>query len=251
MEKKLRVVVLTTESKHHTYFLNRLAPQFDLVAVFYERRRLRKPYATGPFFAAEEDAFEEKFFDGAAGGTDRTLPADIEKRVVSVHSVNQTGVAAHVSALNADIGVTFGVGRVERAVFSAPRWGTINVHRGISQLYRGLDSDLWAVYEGRFDQIGVTVHYVADELDTGAMVAQEYVPLESGDEIFHLRYRTSVVATRMVADVLSQAAHNGRAPTGRPQPSAGRYYSAMALEQKHQALAAFRLHQEKGSRDAG
>lgn len=235
----MRVVVLSTETRHHTYFLNKLYPRFNIAAVVYERRRLKKDYPTGPFFADEEDAFEERFFDPALGGVAPTLPEELQKRVVQVHSVNQTGMAAYLAVLAPDIGITFGVGRVKPDVFAVPRWGTINVHRGIPQDYRGLDSDLWAIYEGRFDKIGVTVHYVDADLDTGPVLLQERVPILAEDEIFHLRYKTSVVATRMVMAVLERMEALGGPVRGVPQSAAGPYYTAMPLEKKVEALRRF------------
>jgi len=240
----LRVAVLTTQTKHHTYFLNKLATEFDLVSIYYERRRLNKAYSTGPFLDAEEDAFEELFFDTAAGGVSRDLPEAVSRAVVELHSVNRQGVAEHLSANKPDIAITFGVGRVMPSVFEVPRWGTLNVHRGITQRYRGLDSDLWAIHEGNFDQIGVTIHFVDAQLDTGSIVAQRFVPIEPGSALHHLRYKTTLVATELVIDSLQTTNRERRPPEAKPQTELGAYYSAMPLETKFKALERFRQFQE-------
>jgi len=241
----LRVAVLTTRSKHHTYFLNRLAAEFELCPVYYERRRLKKKYATGPFFEAEENKFEEKFFEPKPGGVARELDSDVARAVVELGNVNQVGIAEHLVANAPDIAITFGVGLVNPAVFEVPRWGTLNVHRGITQKYRGLDSDLWAVHEENFDQIGVTIHFVDAQFDTGAIVSQRFVPVERHDALHHLRYKTTVVAVELVLDALREAERLGRSPSGTPQADAGAYYSAMPLETKVEALEKFRQYQEK------
>lgn len=235
----MKLALLTTPTKHHTYFIQNLARRHEVAAIVYERRRLKKDYPTGPFLEEKESEFEERFFLPAAGGVERELPEELQRRVVEVHSVNQQGMPEYLRALGADVGVTFGTGIVKPAVFGAPRLGSINVHRGISGLYRGLDSDLWAVLDGRFDQIGVTIHWIDDALDTGNILSQETVPLAPEDELHHLRYKTTVAATRMVLEALERIeAAGGRVP-GTPQDPASPYYSAMPLEKKLEALRRF------------
>ncbi len=238
----MKVLVLTTPTKHHAYFLNKLHPVFDIGGIVYERRRLAPPFPTGPFYDAEQDGYEERFFNTSAGGVPRGLPPGLAGRVIEVDSVNDAAMPARLRAIDPDIAVLFGTGYVKPAVFGVPRWGTINVHRGIAPLYRGLDSDLWAIHERRFDAVGVTIHYVDRRLDTGDILAQEAVPLEPGDEIWHLRYKTTVLAARLVLEVLARFKELGAKLPGRPQPAGGRYFSAMPLETKRKALAAFLEH---------
>ena len=45
-----------------------------------------------------------------------------------------------------------------------------------AQYYRGLDSDLWAIYHRDYKNIGVTIHMVDSELDTGEILYQENTP---------------------------------------------------------------------------
>jgi len=246
----VKIAVLSTPTKHHTYFINCLAEHADIVGIFYERRRITKPFPIGPFFAAEEDAFENRFFDSAHGGTAPTLPETLSRRVVEVDDVNQPGVAEHLAALAPDLVVVFGTGRLGQRVLAVPRWGCINVHRGLTQYHRGLDSDLWAIHQGRLDQIGVTIHYVDADLDTGDILAQETVAIGPSTEIFHLRFLTSVVATRLVIDVVGRIrAARTRIP-GRPQNERGRYFSAMPLATKHEALQRFLALRPSGERAA-
>jgi methionyl-tRNA formyltransferase len=239
----MKIAILSTPSKHHTYFINRLHRRFEICALVYERRRLRKEYATGPFFDAEEDRFEDRFFEPSQDGVEPVVPADVLRRLIEVHSVNQAGVAAYLKALAPEVLVLFGTGRAEREVLMTAGWGAINVHRGLTQYYRGLDSDLWAIGENRFDRIGVTIHYADEDFDTGPILAQERLSLGADDEIFHIRYKTSIMATRMVEDVLGRMQREGGRITGEPLTSPGPYYSAMSVEEKWRAFEKFKAHQ--------
>lgn len=240
----MRAVVFSTPTKHHTYFLNRLAAIVDVVGIFYERRHFVPPFPTGPFFEAEQDAFEDRFFDPEYGGTAAELPDSLTRRVVELHSVNQPGAAEHVAALAPDIAISFGTGRLQPHLFDVPPHGTINVHRGLTQYHRGLDSDLWALLDGRLDQVGVTIHKVDAELDTGAVVAQATAPLCADDEIYHLRYKTSVLATDLVIGALKHLEAHGCLPSV-PGIVPGPYFSAMPLADKHAAKARFDLEKRR------
>ena len=50
----MRIAILTTETDHHTYFINSINKFFKDIYVVYETRKLEKPYKTGPFFDKED-----------------------------------------------------------------------------------------------------------------------------------------------------------------------------------------------------
>ena len=78
----LKVVILSTETLRHTYFINRLAENFDVVGVFYEKEHFQPPFPVSPLFEAEEEAFEqEHFFNGKQ--------AILHEQVGPVHFTNR------------------------------------------------------------------------------------------------------------------------------------------------------------------
>jgi methionyl-tRNA formyltransferase len=69
---------------------------------------------------------------------------------------------------------------------------------------------------------GVTVHAMDDELDTGAVLRQRPVEIESGDTALSLQLRLATVAgEELRAAVIGLP---GSLEAGRPQPSEGRSY---------------------------
>lgn len=48
----------------------------------------------------------------------------------------------------------------------------LNMHAGITPLYRGVHGGYWALAEGRDDLVGTTVHVVDEGIDTGRVVGQ-------------------------------------------------------------------------------
>ena len=234
----MKVLILSTETKHHTYFINKLAEYHNICGIIYERRKLKKQYNAGPFFEKEENEYENKFFDEVQD----TFSNALNKKIISLHSVNDNHIRAYITSLAPDIAISFGTGIIKPYIFKIPAMGTINVHRGYIQKYRGLDSDLWAMYNKEFDNIGTTIHFVDDNLDTGAILAQENVIITKEDMIYHMRYRTTCIAAKLVNDVLKNLEKSECELNY--QVTVGTYYSAMSLDNKYKALQNFQEYKE-------
>lgn len=199
------MIILSTDTPHHRYFINRLLKEgFKIDHIYFETS-----HKSGvPFYDEEQDEFEKRFFD--------TVPYDIPSNIAisKVSSVNDLDIP------NNNIGLVFGTGIIRKHIIR--KFDTLlNIHRGISNLYRGLDSDLWAVHYDDFDNIGVTIHVVAPTLDTGDIAQQKTLKIVRGMEIWQLRYYTTVLATNMMINVLREQ------PPYVPQEK-GKYFSGMS-----------------------
>lgn len=228
----MRIVILSTPTPHHTYFINRIAAEFPVVGVVYEMVHAAFPFDTDAPYAAEEHAFEDTMF---FRDVLRTLP--LELPVASVPTVNDFAFAHTITPMRPDLALVFGCGRIRPHVFRHFPRGMLNVHRGIASAYRGLDCDLWPIYHNDLESIGVTIHAVAPKLDTGDVYAVDRVALGHEDRIAHLRYATTILATDAMRSVLASFAANR--VHGVPQETFGRYYSAMPAVLKAVCAAKF------------
>ena len=127
--------------------------------------------------------------------------------------------------------------------------GLLNVHRGIAQEYRGLDSDYWAIYHGDYDNLGVTIHKVEPALDTGPIAAQRKLRLTNDMRIYHLRYFGTVLAAEMMRTVLK--GYIDGAMEVWPQGKRGRYYSFMPLVLRNLIATKFHKHCSKLEKPVG
>jgi methionyl-tRNA formyltransferase len=236
----MKIIIFSTDTKHHTYFINRISEYYDVCSVIYERKKLVKPYDTGPFWEEEEDEFEEIFFEEGEG-VNREL--EVNKKMIEVHSVNSKHLVKYIKSLNPDLGILFGTGLVKPYIFDIPKYGTINIHRGAIGEYRGIDSDLWALYNKKFDKINVTIHYVDEKLDTGDVLDEQNCPFDMIQELHEIRYYTTCLATEMMLTLLGKFQSGGRLK-GVKQTKLGKYYSAMPIEKKWEVQMNFDI--EKG-----
>jgi methionyl-tRNA formyltransferase len=223
-----RIAVLSTDTTHHRYFLNRLkSAGVPIGLVLFETTGVVPPFAVGPLFEAEQDLFERARWQD-----------DLELTNFDVFSVDNINEATRrLADWRPDLGLVFGTRRLTDPLLQLVPRGLINVHRGISQHYRGLDSELWAAYHRDWLNIGVTLHMVDSELDTGDVMAQESMKLAPGVRLSHLRGLATELATRLMIDVLTQLPAS--LPAGAPQLQRGRYYSFMPLELRRVVQADF------------
>ena len=227
----MKIVVLTTDTKHHTYFINQVSKIADETFVIYETRQLIKPYVIGPFFDEEQDSFEEKFFEE----TSKELPENIKKNIKTYKSCNDPECVSYLKKTKPDVIITFGTGFLKPEAYAMSNICSLNIHRGYIADYRGLDSDLWAIYNKEFNKIGVAIHHLAEALDTGAVIKQDVIKTENKFEIFHIRYLTTVLATSIMKKILLDIKKTGSPPESTLQKNIGKYYSAMQVGKKMKA----------------
>ena len=146
--------------------------------------------------------------------------------VLIVRSVNAWDVLALLWEDRPQLAFCYGTGKVCPKVFNTPPGGIINLHGGILPQRRGLDANLWAAFEGHPYDMGVTLHQIDEDIDTGAVYQQMYLSPEADLSVVTLRYHTTVLATAMACDLLKMA-YQGSLWLPKQQAEKGRYYSLM------------------------
>lgn len=236
------IVVLSTDTPHHRYFINSLEQAgIPLASYLFETKPLSPPFAVGPLFEYQEHTYElTEFFKNIS-------PTLNDEKVHFCDYVGQSSAMELLERWKPDLGVVFGTGKLSRDVIGMFRDGLINVHRGMTQSYRGLDSDLWAIYHGDYESLGVTIHRVDEALDTGNLISQERMRLLPGMRVWHIRYYTTIIATRLVCQALKD--YLTRTLSDRRQVTHGRYYSFMPLELKKLVAEKFNRHSDRLATD--
>lgn len=225
-----RFVLLSCDTNHHRFFMNRMhRAGLDLAHTIFETTSIKAPFPTGPLFEEEQGQFEEENWTGFL-----TLDGFSSSEV---EDVNNPEALAKIRDLEPDLGMVFGTRRLKPELIELFPDGLINVHRSIASKYRGLDCEFWAAYHGDWDNLGVTLHMVDQELDTGAVIETCHMPLHKGMKCHQLRYYTSMLAAEMMIRALTSYLAGAFAPI--PQTEHGRYYSFMPLELKKIAQRKF------------
>lgn len=96
--------------------------------------------------------------------------------VIEVANVNSKDGRAKLRAFEPDLMVLAGAPILFRRTIEIARVACINPHCGITPDFAGWSPFDRAIYEGRFDDIGYTIHQVVPKVDAGPVLHQERVP---------------------------------------------------------------------------
>lgn len=221
------------------------------------RAILFNPYLHLPYREKERRRYEENLFFPFLGQDpeciwyayeirrpDQDLRVAVRKLGVQteyVLTINAEFTQELLRESQAQLAICYGTGRVLPAIFNVPPLGTINLHGGILPEYRGLDTNLWAAFEGKPNRMGVTIHQMDAGIDTGPVYYQKRLPPAPDLSAVTLRYHTTVRVTEMVCDILKMA-YQGSLGNPRHLPSEkSRYYPPMPFLYK--PLADWRIRQ--------
>jgi peptidoglycan/xylan/chitin deacetylase (PgdA/CDA1 family) len=95
-------------------------------------------------------------------------------RLLRVSDVHAPGSIAAVREFAPDLGLSLAAPILRRALFSLPRLGTINLHKGKLPEFRGMPPAFWEMWHDQAS-VGCSVHCVDDRLDTGDLVVESSV----------------------------------------------------------------------------
>ena len=258
----LRIGILTTDTLHHRYFLRelhrRLPNEVTVVINLFEERGLPhgrlawrhfkqsipniwrglalNPYAWSGVYGEAIRALEQtRFFPNGDDNVPTAIPTH------RVHSVNDVEPGRLLEKATPDLLLVYGTGWVKPAVFDNPPLGTVNAHGGMLPGYRGLDTNLWAAYEGRPNEMAVTLHRMDAKFDAGPIYLRRRIAPIADLSLITLRYYATLICTDMFVDLIEGFAAGPMAPMLREdRPS--RYYPPMPALLKPKADRALKAY---------
>lgn len=250
----LRIAILTTDTAHHRYFLRRLSKEkpkdvviggvlFERQPYLWRKRALRhfrscfpnivrglllSPYIQPRSLGRSIEAWERRRFfpDG-----DDSLPDSLACR--NFWSVSDAESSCFLASTNPDLIVIYGTQKVSPDVLRMAKLGSINAHGGRLPDYRGLDTNLWAVLEGRPQDLCVTWHVAEAEFDTGVVLTSRNLPKARDLDLFSLRGYAAVVCTELLIELLPRV--KAKLADAVPQKGEGRYFGPMPYLLKRKA----------------
>ncbi|QQG44090.1 MAG: methionyl-tRNA formyltransferase [Candidatus Roizmanbacteria bacterium] len=84
-----------------------------------------------------------------------------------------------------------------------PQFGSINVHAGELPKYRGYHPLNWAIIRDE-KQIGVTVHYLDEGMDSGDILLQKTIPLSNYDDINTVKKALVKLGAQLLVQVVKK-----------------------------------------------
>lgn len=104
-----------------------------------------------------------------------------DTKIINVNSVNSEETISILSEINPTVIVINGTRIISKKVLDSVSAKFINMHAGITPLYRGVHGAYWALAEKQPESCGVTVHFVDPGIDTGNILAQGVISPQPKD----------------------------------------------------------------------
>tara|TARA_Y100001954_G_scaffold234479_1_gene290079 strand:- start:767 stop:1600 length:834 start_codon:yes stop_codon:yes gene_type:complete len=123
-------------------------------------------------------------------------------KVHYVNDINSKFVEALLREYNTDLVVFTGGGMIKENILNHSGAGVINCHMGVLPKYRGMDVVEWPLLNKDFNNIGITLHFMAKGVDTGDILRITKIQLKQKDSVKNLRIRFEPVMVREMVDVV-------------------------------------------------
>jgi len=85
-----------------------------------------------------------------------------------------------LKALNANLQIVVAFRMLPKVVWQMPEYGTFNLHASLLPNYRGAAPINWAIINGE-SKTGVSTFFIDDKIDTGDMILQETITIDSNE----------------------------------------------------------------------
>ena len=208
-ERKLKVIVLTHGVANRLLELLSALETVEIAGVFLEtattpqrslkqkiERSIRydgywetvRKFGAKVFGRETGGAEDAKTISGRQGELEK-FAADMSIPFFKVENFHHAATLDLIRQTNAELGILYGTNIIKESVFSIPRLGSINLHQGLAPFYRGGPTVFWELFNGE-REVGITIHFVAAEVDTGDIILQKTVPLEYDFSRYGLDYQS-------------------------------------------------------------
>lgn len=229
----MRVLVLTTNTLHHAYFVRELVSQVSRLHVILETTGIKPAFDIAHQFELLRDQYErEEWFKGS-----EPTVGDFAE-VTTCANVNDSYAVESAARFVPDITVAFGIRKAEPALIRAAGPRVVNLHGGDPEFYRGLDSHLWAIYHSDFKNLVTTLHILNETLDDGPIIGIRSVSVCRNMRLYQLRHHNTESALELMRAALEELRRTGDV-SSRRQRQTGRYYSFMPTVLKEVCVKRF------------
>jgi UDP-4-amino-4-deoxy-L-arabinose formyltransferase/UDP-glucuronic acid dehydrogenase (UDP-4-keto-hexauronic acid decarboxylating) len=119
---------------------------------------------------------------------------------------------------------------IKGEILDAPRIGSFNMHPGPLPECAGLNAVSWALYEGKREH-GVTVHWMAPGIDTGAIAYERRMDIEPHDTALTLSAKCVKLGVPLIDQLLKTASTDASAIPAYAQDLTRRNYRGREVPQ--------------------
>lgn len=140
------------------------------------------------FVAAEE--LEMKFPDGI--------------QQLRVDDINDASCEDFLERQKPDYLVVMGTALLKKNIIDIPMVATLNIHGGLVPSYRNVHSDFWAYIHDDRENIGTSILYLDEGIDTGEIVCQASAAVDAEDGLLAAKKKNLLLAGELIVTALTR-----------------------------------------------
>lgn len=235
----MKVLILTTDTPHHNYFIRQIQDLCDQLYVVYETTSIVPAYPIHHPFEDARITFEQERW----GSECSVINLDDNEYLSRVPNINDI-IDLNDLFQEIDVCIVFGTRKINEITLKILPPITVNLHGGDPELYRGLDSHLWALWHKDTEGLKTCLHYLSLELDTGDIIAMKDLDISKLDNLFELRALNTDACIELCRNFLKSIS-NEEIIKALPQENFGRYYSFMPTVLKDVVAKKFKANLER------
>lgn len=157
--------------------------------------------------------------DRPKGRGKKVLPTPVKKKAIKLgqevfqpKDVNSKESIEKLRGIDPDFIVVAAYGQIlSRKVLSIPKYGCINIHASLLPKYRGAAPINWAIINGE-RETGVTTMKMDRGLDTGDILLQESLKIETEDDSVTIYEKLSNLGGELIVKTLDEIKNNTLIP---------------------------------------
>lgn len=149
-------------------------------------------------------------------------------RFVKFKNISSKNAMKEIIRFEPDLGLSLSSPVLRNGIFKIPRFGTLNLHKGKVPEYRGMPPAFWEMWNGEKD-VGCTVHWVDERLDTGAVVQLSQVERQKYSTVKGLQLTLDELGADLMRDAVLKVDQGMELCI--PQRPGGRTYRQPTLKQ--------------------
>jgi folate-dependent phosphoribosylglycinamide formyltransferase PurN len=239
------IVILGGEHGSTNIVYNALKPSFDIRGVIIETRVARRQFLSrrvhrlGLFRVLGQILFRGLVVPSLRASSRQRIrdicdqhgldDRPIEETVVTrVPSVNSDEAIAALRGMDPSVVVVNGTRIISKPVLDSVPARFVNMHAGITPLYRGVHGAYWALVQGDRPACGVTVHLVDPGIDTGTIIDQAVIDPTPQDNFVTYPLHQLAAGLPLLEQAVRDAL-NGRVATKDPPAGPSRLWSHPTL----------------------
>ena len=225
----MKSIVITSTHPRHNYYASMLCEHIDIDYIIWED----KPVLEG---ISENFKIKEK------NKFSKYLNYNFECPQLSIKkgAVNDISTINLIKSIDPDLIFVFGSSLLKPDIFNLAKIGCINIHTGLVQYFRGVDSSFWAIHDEQPQGIGATLHFINDTIDAGNIIDQRQVKLSIADDLDDLFLKSCKCGFDMLLDNLNKIKNNQITTT--KLDKWGKLYTLKDMNEEVKKLTQNKLH---------